>query len=243
MDDELTAADWRRGRRLLRDLLPWAKAEMRKLGKGVESGDMSPLGEATTANLTENNLDALLIYPAPLGGWHADVVFKNVPPGFPNSMGTPVGEPLPTRPMAEDRARKSLIGMLRMIEDAKGKGDGRKPVFLFFDGFFELQPLLFERALALAPGGAGGPNGGYESQDFAIHRIEEILATWFPGGFSRKAWSESSTDARSQLMTVLHIAALTGVFAYPPRKDGVPSDEGVRSHEGVSDRRRGEVYH
>ncbi|MGI4851991.1 MAG: hypothetical protein ACRYGR_08630, partial [Janthinobacterium lividum] len=71
------------GRRRLRQLLPWARAEARKTPfDGVQH---SPLGRAQIQYARTANLDALIIYAAPLGGWHADVVFKSVPPGTPNT--------------------------------------------------------------------------------------------------------------------------------------------------------------
>lgn len=212
-------SDFARGRRLLRELLPWARAEARKETGSVEL--KSALGRETAAYVREDNLDALLIYPAPLGGWHADVVFKRVPPGIPNSMGSPVERPLRTRREAEDVGKLLLVNMLRMARMEKSSGS---PVFLLQGAAFTLPLEMYEAALGAFPEGAGGSNGGYHSKEHAIRRIEETLAELCPGGFSVKAFNEEWDQGRkAELMSVLFIATLTGVYAYPPRRDATPS--------------------
>lgn len=178
------------------------------------------LGRQTAAYVREENLDALLIYPAPLGGWHADVIFKHVPPGVPNSMGSPVERPLRTRQEAEDFGKRLLANLLRIAQTEKSSGN---PVFLLYDGVFTLPPEMYKLALGAVPEGAGGPNGGYSSKEHAITRIEETLADLCPAGFDGKAFNEWDRGKKAALVTVLFIATLTGVYAYPPRRDATPS--------------------
>lgn len=212
-------ADFARGRRLLRQLLPSARVEARKEDGKIEL--KSALGRETAAYVREDNLDALLIYPAPLGGWHADVVFKHVPPGVPNSMGSPVEHPLRTRQEAEDFAKRLLANLLRIAQMEKSSGN---PVFLLHGAAFTLPPEMYKLALGAVPEGAGGPNGGYSSKEHAINRIEETLADLCPAGFDVKAFNDEwDRGKKAELMTVLFIATLTGVYAYPPRRDATPS--------------------
>lgn len=221
-------ADFNRGRRLLRELLPWARAEARKEVARIEM--TSPLGHATAAYVTEDNLDALLIYPAPMGGWHADVVFKHVPPAVPNTMGTPVERPCRTRQEAEEHGKRILVSLLLMAEQNKATNPSAPPpVFMLCGATFKLLPELFEAALAMTPEGAGGPNGGYSSKEHAIERIEEKLAELCPDGFDGKAFNGWERMKKAELLTVLHIAALTGVYAYPPRRDASPSGHRAQS--------------
>lgn len=207
-----------RGRRLLRQLLPWARAEARKPEFEVKLG--SALGETTAAYVREDNLDALMIYPAPKGGWHADVVLKHVPPGIPNVMGTRVEQPLRTRAEAEEAGKSLLIFMVKLCERAKSTGD---PVFLLHGWAFTLSLKVFELALKAMPEGAGGPSGGYETKEQAIERIEDVLAELCPDGFDGEAFNGWSPIRKARLLGVLTVAALTGVYVYPPRHDASPS--------------------
>jgi uncharacterized protein with GYD domain len=156
---EKIAADFRRGRRLLRELLPWARAEARKDEAKFEA--TSALGKATVPYVTLANLDALLITEAPLGGWHADVVFKFTPPGVPNTMGTPVERPLRTRQEAEEVGKRLLVSMCVMAASNEvAKAPAPDPAFLLNGYAFKLVPAVFKLALATMPEGAGGPGGG-----------------------------------------------------------------------------------
>lgn len=214
--------DIERGRRLLRELLPWARAEARKGDIIYEA--QSALGNTAAAHVTLANLDALMIYPAPLGGWHADVLLKDAPPGAPNTMGTPVGQPCRTKPEAEEIGKRLLVMLCRLAaQNEANKTLPPAPVFMLHGHTFRLLPELYQIALALAPAGAGGPNGGYESKERAIERIEETLAEFCPDGFDGKAFNSWDGMKKAELLTVLHIAALTGVYVYPPRRDATPS--------------------
>jgi hypothetical protein len=75
--------DLERGRRLLKELLPWARSEAKK--DSLKFEPKSALGRASMSHVSEDKLDAVMIYPAPKGGWHGDVVLKGVPPGVPDA--------------------------------------------------------------------------------------------------------------------------------------------------------------
>lgn len=223
-----TREDYIRGKRLLRELLPWARAEARK-GDTQFSAE-SKLGTVTASYVTEANLDALVIYPAPLGGWHADVVFKHTPPGVPNTMGSPVEHPLRTRREAEEMGKRLLVMLCTMAaRNAAAKVAPADPVFLLHGLAFTLMPKLYELALAAMPEGAGGSEGGYETKERAIERIEEVLGNICPDGFDGDVFNSLDRGQKAEILTVLHIAALTGVFAYPPRRDATPSGHRAQS--------------
>lgn len=210
----MSDTDYRHGQRLLRDLLPWARAEARK-------GDASflpqnALGRATADYVTEANLDALLIYPAPLGGWRADVTFKHMPAGMPSAMGTPVGRPLRTRRDAEEQGKGLLVGLL--AGDRKPKL-AAQPVFLLCGHSVTLSAEAIAETATLLP----EDSRGYASKGHAINRIEETITALCPKGFSKQAFEALDIMEKARLLAVLHTAAMTGVFVYPPRVDGAPS--------------------
>jgi hypothetical protein len=218
---EATPEQINKGRVTLRTLLPWARAEARKAN---DSKMTSALGLATISQLRESMLYSLVIYHAPLGGWHADVLFRGMPPGFPNAMGTPVGQPCRTFREAEEHGKGMLVALCRMAaQNEREKIEPKKPVFQLCGVAIELEPELYALALAEQPEGAGGPNGGYVSKEHAIERIEETIAEIFPAGVTLESAQALDRSRQARLMSVLHIASLTVVFRYPPMQDGSPS--------------------
>jgi hypothetical protein len=69
------------------------------------------------------------VYPAELGGWHADIIFGNVPPGMPNTIGTPATLPCATRKEALDRA----VMMLAAIFAARTRSKPAVPDEVIFE--------------------------------------------------------------------------------------------------------------
>lgn len=204
------------GRRRLQQLLPAARAHVRK--HPPKDGGGTALGDAQMSHLTEANFDALVIYPAPLGGWHSDLLLRDMPPGLPNSVGTPVAAPLRTREDAEEHSALLLQFALYIIErNRTEKATPKKPVFLLYDYKIDLQPDVLEKSLAARP----ELGGGYSSVEAAESRIAELLAELAPGGFKgTEGWSPEDL---TRLWAVLHMAALSGLFVYPPRRDASPS--------------------
>ena len=98
------------GRALLRDLLPAAReaAGTQEHPLAITSG----VAKASAPYLREDNFEAIVIYPAPLGGFHCDLLLKKTPPGVANTMGSPVAKPLPSREAALDYAHTILTAMV-----------------------------------------------------------------------------------------------------------------------------------
>lgn len=213
----MTDPDRARGQRLLRELLPWARAEARK--DDIEVELESALGKAAGTYLTEANLDALMIYPAPKGGWHADVVLKTVPPGIPNVFGTPVHKPCRTRTEAEDRGKRMLVMLLALAARNAG-AEPAAPVFMLDGWTFKLLPELYEVALAAFPDRADG----YGTKLQAAGRLEAALDRLCPEGFDGAAFNKWPRGKQADLLTVIHIAVLSGLYAYPMRQDAAPEE-------------------
>jgi hypothetical protein len=202
-------------RRLLLELLPIARA-------GIARGDLlvepvSGLAEASISHLTEANLDGIMIYPAPLGGWHCDVVFRNTSAGMPNCWGTPVGSPLATRELALAHAPR-LLGCV-LVAMAMPKTP-MAPVFRLFDANYVLKQDILDWAVKARP----DTKGGLDSKEQAETRLREVLRILClkDPETELEGFDDWPFQKKEALLTVLHIAALTGVFVYPVRKDGLP---------------------
>jgi hypothetical protein len=169
----------------------------------------------------------VLIYPAPLGGWHGDVLLRDMPPGFPNCVGTQVEHPMATRAEAEARAKVVLVGLLAHIARKPVPEPPPPPGFIFFDFGVQLLPELYEHSLAVMPEFVDG----YGSIERAIEKMDEAVATVWPDGYHGQDINTLPIDDKVFLLTRVHIAALSGLFAYPPRAHGKPAREGDARHE------------
>lgn len=195
------------GRRLLQILLPRAKERLKDAEHSWQP--MSALGRAQAPYLKIENVEAVMIYQAPKGGWHGDVVLKEVPDGVPNVLGTPVEHPCPTREMAVDMA----IGLLVQIMATKELPPPvALPAFLFHGCEIHLVSDILEQI------------PGYESVEHALKRLGEIEHELFPSGIPEE-FTLKGEEAAS-LMAVVHMAAKNGVYRYPPKEDREPSPEG-----------------
>lgn len=206
------------GRKRLREWLPTARIEARKVFTMPEA--ISAVSKATFAHISEGNLDALVIYPAPKGGWHADIVLKEVPPGVANSFGTPVGSPCASFEEAERVARKMLVMALEIDRiNRKGQEPPPLPAFELYGCTLALLPKLFEAAKDMM---ADVLEEEYASYDAAMERVGERVALLAPDGFTAEAFNDWPMEKKAKLLSVLHLAALKGVFRYPPLPDGKP---------------------
>ena len=213
---------FRQGRRRLRAMMPAARIAVKQ---GVRIFDANTLFDAMRPWVTEANMDALLIYKAPLGGWHCDLVLKNVPPGVPNTAGSPVAQPHDTLADAQSAAEDLMAFALKIADDNANTAAGpiqearARGAFLLYDLSVRLYPDMLAKAVQSMPGNADG----YGTKEFAIQRIKETLSELLPMGVTMETTAALSRNNSLLLMTVLHIAALSGVFAYPARVDAFPA--------------------
>lgn len=211
--------DIRRGRRRLLQLLPWALKEARKPHGKMHAE--SVLGAVTFSHVRPWNLDALVVYPAPLGGWHGDLILEHMPDGIPNVLGTPVAHPLPTREAAEEYCKRLLVGILKQAAETDAAAPPMPPAFLFYQWTITLNPAVYVMARQNMPWYLEALKTS--GQDLVIERIESFLSENFPSGYQGE---EPETWPRlrfMQFLAVVHQAAFVGVFAYPVRTHGKPT--------------------
>jgi hypothetical protein len=203
------------GRRRLRDLLPAARAQVRNGQYSAKTG--SDLGSTTMAHIREENIAAVTVTRTPLGGWSTDVLFRNMPPGIPNKLGTPVETPFRTREEAEAAALPLLTYMLVMAERNKASAPpGKDPVFLLYGHTIRLSAAIYHQT-------GGTEANGYGNPDAAADRLETFLSEHCPQGFSNAIWASWPPLTQATLMAILHTAALSGLYRYPPSQHRKPA--------------------
>jgi hypothetical protein len=221
MASEPTAQEVRQGVRRLHALLPAARASVRR-GEH-RAGGASPILQAQQPWIRQENFGALVIYPAPLGGFHADLHLKYAPPGVSNVLGTPVQMPCRDRAEAETVAFAILCLALQLEADTKAagavpKGDRQ---FLFHSIALTLPAQVYNEALDAFP------NVEAElSETAALERLDMLTATLFGGATpTYERVTALSREAAASLQAACLVATLAGIFRYPP-KPHMPATDG-----------------
>lgn len=213
---EFSCDDVRRGRRRLRELAPWARAEAAKGSSRVT--EKSGLAAVVGYHATEAKLDCVMIYPGPAGGWHADVMLKDMPDGAPNTLGSPVEKPFATRAEAEEAAKGILVALFLLMRQRQADPPSR--VFLLYQCDCKLSAEAFDLI-------QGGPMVSKEEASRVLTSIVEYI---FPGCKTviPEDIDRLSQKQRAVLWTAMHLAAQSGVFAYPLREDKPPGSNQER---------------
>jgi hypothetical protein len=167
--------------------------------------------------MVETNFDALIIYPAPLGGWHADLTL-NVPPGVPNSIGSPVAEPLLTRADAMEKAKQLLVVGLQIAAGQALVSDGN-PVFLLYAMRSSSRLKSLSRPSSVSR--MAVPMVRRKGRRRGIEQVLHVLCG--DREFTGDDFEKWDKELQLKLMAVLHGAALSGLYAYPQRRDASPS--------------------
>ena len=215
----------RQGVRRLRAWLPAARAAVARAD--WQWRETSAIAKGMLPHISEDRLRAVCIYPAPLGGWHADIVLKNMPPGVPDVVGTPVGLPKATREEAEATARDLLqIVLATARQNATGsQHPAPPPAFILYGHPIRLAPALLAEFAATRPGQATSS----DRKAFALGLIAGILDEVGPEGFDGTVFLSWSPSRRAELLAAFHLAALAGVMRYPPLEPASPSGHGKAS--------------
>lgn len=208
----------REGRVRLRRLLPEAREIA--AGENLEARNLSGIAKAQMRHVTEDNLEAVVVYRGEYGGWIVDVRLRKVPAGIAGSFGTPVKSPWPTREAAEASALHLIAFALTAARQIGAEEAPPERVFEYFGLTVTLQEdllTLMERMTAAQP------HLRYGSHEEARLRLDEITERLFPDGQVTEAAANAlSRDDNARLRTTLMMAALEGMFRYPvPRAEPV----------------------
>jgi hypothetical protein len=219
---KLTRGQVMEGRRRLKRLLPGALDAVRS--GAVDARPVTEIVKVVASHITLDKLDAVVISEGERGGWHVDVMFRNMPPGVSAAIGTPVQAPLPTRQEAQDHAPVLLAYVVKQA--LADKTPIANPVFEFHGGTVsipsEVVRMLLDR---------GFGQSGYTPEK-ALRRLAEIEAELFPEGVSPQRYEQLSPSQQTRLLSVMTMAAATGIFRYPEPEAAPPGDKPVRSRPG-----------
>lgn len=217
------------GRQRMTEWGPRAKAEAEKElqdPKGVHMQATSALGNLALKSLTEDNFDALTVYEAEdkPGFWHADLVLKNTPIGVPDSMGTPVADPCPSRKKAEEVGYMLLVQFwivaLQQKQDAQN--DAQKDVRIFDFGEVSMN-IPGEAIDELAAMLAHMPYAATENLlNTAPQRLEAVVKD-IAGDedITSDHLNAATEDQRRALYLAASLMLITGQFRYyPPSESG-----------------------
>lgn len=192
------------GRQRLAELLPAAIEEAKNEGLKVITGTAPASGLA--AHLTMANFHSLIVHEGEQGGWVVDLMLKDMPPGVPSVLGTPVATPHKTRDEAVEMAPKLLAYMTKLAMSPKEKPVA--PVFEYFDVNVTMVPTILEAMVA------AGMTQQVESS-YCVGRLNEVSKKYFPEGATVEKMDALNHDQRKEVLVVLHMASAMGMFRYP----------------------------
>jgi hypothetical protein len=217
-----TDEEIRQGRRRLKRLLPGARAEARRLLRedgGLRPGN--PVSQSLLEEIEERNLDALVIRSRGAGRWHADLLFRRLPPGLPTVIGTPEADPLGSEAEAASHGALILAAVVKAIEERRMAGDdrGRREI-----RFFELHGVSFEFPVplieALAAALAAAPEEIAEVTAEFRTRLDRRLDRVMGGpGFDGDRWNAAEEEDRIRALADMATLLAVGVFRHPERRD------------------------
>jgi hypothetical protein len=206
------------GRRLLEKLLPRAEQWLDE-HEGAMPADClrytaadSPIAKASAQYQTLKNAEAVFITEGELGGWIADIMFKSVPAGVYDMVGTPVASPHRTRAEAEQKAIIMLAGLI--AKERSGMVDEAAPPVVLYRGHeLALDPELLVRVKDIPR----------VRRTLAVKLLDEMEDRIFPDGFDQQLLETLPLDETLVLVTTLHFAALAGILRYPENQPATPS--------------------
>lgn len=208
------------GRKYLKELLPTAIQEAEHDGPNV--GLLTTLADGLLSHLTLDMFDALVIHEGERGGWLVDLLLRNVPPGFPKIMGTPVASPLASRQEAQDLAPAILAIFVKLVKMAKKAA--AKPVFLFHNHTITLDPegvkLVVDHLDPLHDDALGVSSMAVN----ALDRLAELDAALFPNGFTPERMAKLPRETHYKFLMVIYVASACGIVRYPSPTPGTISE-------------------
>jgi hypothetical protein len=167
--------------------------------------------------LRRGNLAAVDVHEGRRGGWIGDVVFRNLPLGLANVLGTPVDSPCRTREEAVSQA-VSIMASVLLAPDVELPAEPMA-VIEFWDVSFNLPCELM--ALVDEAAKHNEVDTGY-----ALRRLEEMTEVYFPQREGVEAvFKALPYDDQRMVMSVLLLASRYGVLRFPPREARAPQPD------------------
>ena len=181
---------------------------------------LSMLGMSVLAHLREDNIDTLVVHEAAPGAWHADIILKDVPTGVPDTLGTPVADPLPSKEEAEEAARNLLTGLMAEIYTAKhaSRDTVQKDVRVF--RIFEVEFFIPGDAIDSMLEGRKEIFAGFPGTpaDFALHLLAEVCEQIVKdGNITQKDWEAADPGLRDRGVVAMLLLLSEDIFQFPPR--------------------------
>ena len=213
-----------KARRLLVSMLPKAR-EAAKEDNWEQTREASHIFKGMIAHLKEENLDGVHIYPAPKGGWHADITLKNMPVGVPAVIGTPVAMPCNSRQEAVDHASSNLQMLLRLIDDRSVLGEiDTENVPFHFDQVGLLVPRgLLEQLHSHFLEATKTAQEKNDLEQYTFRRLAEVSKKYGGDeGLRSELFESLSMRDRMEVLTVAAMALMFNIPRWPSNEDGPP---------------------
>jgi hypothetical protein len=206
----------RQARKLLKDLMPDANKRADELiASEAHVTACGRIGESALPWCRIENVWGVRVYPAPLGGWHADILLEGVPDGLPDALGTPAASPANTQGEAMAIAIH-LIGMA--IANSRRERPPEKPKELVFE-FHGFEIMIPSEAFELAkPVTQADPRTPQMMHDRLAQFVEEV----FPNGVTSDAMERLEVSGRVRLLTIACMSLAKGIFRYPQSTAKLP---------------------
>jgi hypothetical protein len=150
-----------------------------------------------------NNLAGVDLFQDNNGKWIADIILKNVPPGYGNRVGTHADHPHATRQEAVETAVCLLSHIVKTSPSAAA--DVPDPAFTFFDHAFIVPRVIIERAAQLQR----------VEPEYLAKRLLDV------GHYATRV-SDLTEDERIELHSIIVLAMVNDIIRWPPSVSGEP---------------------
>lgn len=219
-----------KARRMLASLLPEAKDRIGEINN-FGTVDVPDMFLGILSRLTEANLEGVHIYPAPLGGWHADIAFKDMPPGIPQVVGTPKAMPCNSREDAVDHAVANLSVMLTAMRNRPSNAEARKDYAVFqYDSATIFVPIEIMSELKKALRGNKTAESKRETEMHVIEHLIEIGRKFRgPEGLTEDVYDALPIESQKEIVMVSAMALAVGYPRWPETAPMPPTKSMTRN--------------
>lgn len=172
------------------------------------------VAEAMAPHLKRANVKGAKVYRGAKGGWIGDVVFKNMPPGFADTLGTSVAHPHQTEKEAYRAVVNILAGVICAERQEKPAGYDGTAVFPFHDLLIHLVPSVFEELEQKCV-----PTDGGDFRRTRLAEAEELL----DGDFSPEKFASLDRELQDRFMVAIYCARREGIMRWPETQICAPA--------------------